>query len=48
VASVVSFLLPHLCRRSHRCPTSRIAISDGSDEQIFGANEQVPYGGQSD
>jgi hypothetical protein len=27
---------------------SRIAIGNGSAEQMFGANEQVPYDGQSD
>ena len=48
VASADSFLLPHLRRRSHRCQASRIAIGDGSDEQMFGADEQIPYGGQSD
>jgi hypothetical protein len=37
VASADSFLLPHLRRRSHRCPGSRIAISNGSDKQMFGA-----------
>jgi len=36
VTSAVSFLLPHLRRRSDRCPASRIAIGDGSDEQMFG------------
>jgi hypothetical protein len=37
VPSADSFLLPHLRRRSHRCQASRIAIGDGSDEQMFGA-----------
>jgi hypothetical protein len=27
---------------------SRIAIGHGSDEQMFGGDEQIPYGGQSD
>ena len=31
-----SFLLPHLRGRSYRCQASRIAIGDGSDEQMFG------------
>jgi hypothetical protein len=37
VASADSFLLPRLRRRSHRCQASRIAIGNGSTEQMFGA-----------
>jgi hypothetical protein len=28
--------------------TSRIALGNGSDEQMFGAKQQIPHGGQSD
>jgi hypothetical protein len=48
VASADSFLLPQLRRRSHRCQASRIGIGDGSDEQMFRAEQQIPHGTRSD
>jgi hypothetical protein len=41
-------LIPHLRRRSHCCQASRIAIGNGSDEQMFGAKQQIPPAEQSD
>jgi len=48
VASADSFLLPQLRRRSHRCQARRIAFGNGSQEQMFGAKQQILHRARSD